>query len=80
MDKTLYVRCSLKHRFLSYPFYLDIVNLHVNMIYIMREIIFYRTSTGHCPVEKFLGLLPSKHSQKVSWVLSLIEDLPMAPK
>ena len=46
----------------------------------MREIIFYRTSTGHCPVEKFLNLLPFKHAKKVSWVLSLIEDLPMVPK
>ena len=46
----------------------------------MREIIFYRTSTGHCPVEKFLDLLPFKHAKKVSWVLSLIEDLPMVPK
>ncbi len=46
----------------------------------MRKIIFSRTSTGHCPVEKFLDLLPSKHAQKVSWVLSLIEDLPMVQK
>ena len=46
----------------------------------MREIIFYRTSTGYCPVEKFLDLLPSKHSKKVSWVLCLIEELPMVPK
>jgi len=49
-------------------------------MYIMREIIFYRISTGHCPAEKFLDLLPSKHSQKAAWVLSLIEDLPMVPK
>ncbi|MDL1959793.1 MAG: hypothetical protein LWW99_10640, partial [Deltaproteobacteria bacterium] len=49
-------------------FILDIVNIHVNIIYMMREIIFYRTSTGYCPVEKFLDLLPSKHSKKVSWV------------
>lgn len=74
------IRCSLKHRFLSYPFILDIVNTHVNINCIMREIIFYRTSTGYCPVEKFLDLLPSKHAQKVSWVLSLIEELPMVPK
>jgi len=46
----------------------------------MREIIFYRTSTGYCPVEKFLDLLISKHAKKVSWVLSLIEDLPLVPK
>ena len=46
----------------------------------MREITFYRTSTGYCQVEKFLDLLPSKHAKKVSWVLSLIEDLPMVPK
>ncbi|MEE8400448.1 MAG: type II toxin-antitoxin system RelE/ParE family toxin [Desulfobacterales bacterium] len=25
-------------------------------------------------------MLPSKHSKKASWVLSLIEDLPMVPK
>ncbi len=50
------------------------------MVYTMREIIFYRTSAGNCPVEKFLDLLPSKHSKNVSWVLCLIEDLPMVPK
>ena len=89
------IKCIFSVRLVSFPgwlsaafaalkpnsiFSLDIVNVHVNIIYIMREIIFYRTSTGYCPVEKFLDLLPSKHSKKVSWVLSLIEDLPMVPK
>ena len=47
---------------------------------VIREIIFYRTSSGHCPVEKFLDFLPSKHAKKVAWVLSLIEDLPIVPQ
>jgi len=45
----------------------------------MREIVFYETSTGKCPVEEFLESLASKQSQKVTWVLKLIEDLPVVP-
>ena len=46
----------------------------------MRKVIFYRTLTGHCPVEKFLDSLPDKHAKKVAWVLSLVEDFPVVPK
>ncbi len=45
----------------------------------MLEIIFYKTITGECPVEKFLDGLTSKQSQKVTWVLSLLEELPTIP-
>ena len=45
----------------------------------MREIIFYRTSAGKCPVETFLDSLPGKQAQKVLWVLKLIEDLDVVP-
>jgi phage-related protein len=45
----------------------------------MKEIIFYKSESGKCPVEDFLDSLPSKKSQKVAWVLSLIEELPSIP-
>ena len=45
----------------------------------MREIIFYKTAKGKCPVEEFLETLSVKQSQKVTWVLRLIEDLPVVP-
>ena len=45
----------------------------------MRQIIFYRTQTGHCTVEEFLDTLSSKQAKKVSWVLKLIEELDRVP-
>jgi len=41
----------------------------------MKEIIFYKTSSGRSPIEDFLDSLSSKEAQKVTWVLSLIEDM-----
>lgn len=45
----------------------------------MREIIFYRTQSGECPVEKFLDVLSAKQAKKVTWVLSLVESLDIVP-
>ena len=45
----------------------------------MREIIFYETRAGKCPVEEFLSSLNPKQAQKVTWTLKLIEDLPSIP-
>ena len=45
----------------------------------MRQIVFYRSELGHCPVEEFLDSLSSKQAQKVTWVLCLIEDLKIVP-
>lgn len=45
----------------------------------MREIRFYRTKSGHCPIEEFLDSLPAKPAQKVAWVLQLIEELDVIP-
>ena len=42
----------------------------------MREIVFYTTVSGQCPVKKFIDSLTAKQSRKVTWVLSLIEELP----
>ena len=46
----------------------------------MREISFYRTASGHCPVEQFLDSLTAKQSTKVTWTLRLIEELEFVPK
>jgi len=45
----------------------------------MREIIFYRMESGTCPIEEFLDTLPSKHAQKVLWVMRLVEELEIIP-
>lgn len=44
-----------------------------------RNIIFYRTESGMCPVEKFLDSLQPKVVQKVSWVLKLIQEIDLVP-
>jgi phage-related protein len=44
-----------------------------------RTIIFYRTGSGHCPVEEFLDSLNGKQAQKVAWVLRLVEELDVIP-
>ena len=40
----------------------------------MKEIIFYKFSSGKSPVEEFLDSLSSKEAKKVVWVLKLIEE------
>ncbi len=45
----------------------------------VREIIFYRTRGGSCPVEEFLDSLPAKQARKIAWVLQIIETIPMVP-
>jgi phage-related protein len=45
----------------------------------MKEISFYKTDLGHCPVEDFLNSLTGKQAQKVVWVLKLIEELETPP-
>lgn len=45
----------------------------------MREIEFYKLSSGKCPVEEFLDSLSGKQAQKVAWVLQLIEELNLVP-
>lgn len=45
----------------------------------MRQINFYRTASGRCPVEEFLNSLTGQQAQKVTWVLRLIEELDKVP-
>jgi len=46
----------------------------------MREIQFYRSASGDCPVEGFLDRLGPKQAQKIAWVLRLVKELPLVPK
>lgn len=46
----------------------------------MREVSFYRTASGHCPVQQFLDSLTARQGAKVTWVLRLIEELEFIPK
>lgn len=45
----------------------------------MHDIQFYRTEDGRCPVQEFLDSLSGKASQKVTWTLSLLEELDVIP-
>ena len=45
----------------------------------MKEIHFYRTVSGSCPIEIFFDSLSAKQAQKVAWVLQLIEELDNIP-
>ena len=45
----------------------------------MKEIKFYKTRSGKIPVKEFLDSLPSKHAQKVTWVLELVEKMDKIP-
>ena len=45
----------------------------------MKEILFYRTESGRCPVEEFLDSLSPKQAQKVIWVMRLVEELENVP-
>ena len=50
------------------------------MVEKIRNIIFYKTESGKCPIEEFLDSLTPKEAQKVTWVLKIIEELPVVPK
>ena len=45
----------------------------------MEGIQFYRSESGNCPVEQFLDSLSGKQTQKVIWVLQLIEEMEVIP-
>jgi phage-related protein len=45
----------------------------------IREVLFYKTLAGRCPVQEFLDSLTGKVAQKIIWVLRLLEDLEIVP-
>ncbi|MFO0792733.1 MAG: type II toxin-antitoxin system RelE/ParE family toxin [Candidatus Brocadiaceae bacterium] len=44
-----------------------------------KTVVFYRTIDGKCPIKDFLDPLPGKVVQKITWVLSLLEDFNIVP-
>ncbi len=46
----------------------------------MREVTFYRTASGNCPIEQFLDSLTERQSAKIIWTLELVEELEIVPK
>jgi phage-related protein len=45
----------------------------------VREIRFYRTTSGRTPAKEFLDSLTGKQAQKVLWVLRLVEEEASVP-
>ena len=46
----------------------------------MKDIEFYRTTTGQCPVEEYLDKLNDKQVKKILWVLKVIKELRLVPQ
>jgi len=46
---------------------------------VIREVIFYKASSGRSPIQEFLDTLTSKQAQKTAWVVNLVEDLDVVP-
>jgi phage-related protein len=44
-----------------------------------RQVVFYKTNSGNSPIEEFLDSLPAKVVQKITWVLTIVEDLEIIP-
>jgi phage-related protein len=45
----------------------------------MKEITFYTTTAGRCPVQEHLDDLPDKTVRKIAWVLRVVRDLELVP-
>lgn len=46
----------------------------------LRSIEFFKKASGKSPIEEFLDKLPAKYARKITWVMSLIEDLEKIPE
>ena len=62
-----------------YKFILDRCS-HICLHSVMREIIFYKTNSGKCPIEEYLDTLSSKQVEKIFFVLDLVEKMPIVPR
>ena len=52
--------------------------MKVNIV-MKRTVIFYKTQDNKCPIQDFLDSLSGKVAKKVTWVLSLLQDLDIVP-
>jgi phage-related protein len=46
----------------------------------MRNVEFYRTINGQCPVEDYLDTLNDKQVEKILWVLKVVKELHIVPQ
>ena len=46
----------------------------------MREVNFYKSSSGKSPIIDFLDSLSGKQAQKITWVLGIIEESRIVPR
>jgi len=46
----------------------------------VREVNFYKNSSGKSPIKDFLDSLSGKQAQKITWVLEIIEESRIVPK
>lgn len=46
----------------------------------MREIEFYVTATGRCPVSEFIEELPEPAADKIKWVLDAVRRMERVPE
>lgn len=46
----------------------------------MREVNFYKSSSGKSPINDFLDSLSGKQAQKITWVLEIIEESRIVPR
>ena len=44
-----------------------------------RDVRFYKTLDGFCPIKDFIDRLSGKAAQKITWTLSLMEELDVLP-
>jgi len=45
----------------------------------IRDVKFYKTQDGYCPVQEFIDALPGKAAQKITWTLALLEEFELLP-
>lgn len=44
-----------------------------------REVQFFKTLDGYCPVQEFIESFSGKVAQKITWTLALLEELDVLP-
>jgi phage-related protein len=53
--------------------------VHVNVNLAMRDVAFYVTASGRCPVLDFIEGLPTKSGEKILRVVDLVRQLDVVP-
>ena len=57
---------------------LDNVYMYVYILFV-KTIVFYKTLSGKCPIEKYLDTLTDMQVTKITWTLKLIRETDQIP-